>query len=217
MGRGNSGSGLVVVTEPLSPEAEAYRTLRAALLFAGGDRRLGSVLVVDADDTGDSPVVAANLAVTLARSGDRVALVDADLRSPRLHELVGLPRSPGLAEWLVSEDDATPLPLAPTSDEQLSLVAAGHLPSGTPLSPGDLLMQSRFAQFLLKLGADHGYVVIAAPPTGEFGDALAVASQVNGVLLVVRSGRTRRSAAQRARQALDRVGARLLGAVLLQG
>lgn len=216
MRQGNERSGLVVATEPLSVQAEAYRTLRAALVFAAGDRPLGSVLVVDAESTGDSPAVAANLAATLARTGDRVALVDADLRSPRLHELLGLPRSPGLAEWLVGEDEAA-LPVIPTAYERLSLVAAGELPSGSRLSPGDLLMQSRFAQCLIRLGAEHEKVVIAAPPAGEFGDALAVASRVDGVLLVVRSGRTRRSVAQAARQALDRVGARLVGAVLVQG
>lgn len=213
----NPERGLVVVAEPTSPQAEAYRALRAAIVFAERDRTLRSVLVAEADATGDRAAVAANIAAALALGGDQVALVDADLRAPQLHELFGLPNSNGLAGWLLSDDLAAPLPLVPAGCDRLQLVPAGSLASEASLNPADLLSQPRFIEFLDRLSREVTYIVIVAAPVCEYGDALAIAPRVDGVVLLVSSGRTRRTAAQAAKQALERVGARLLGAVLLRG
>uniref|UniRef100_A0A831TGD0 Capsular exopolysaccharide family protein n=1 Tax=Thermorudis peleae TaxID=1382356 RepID=A0A831TGD0_9BACT len=200
MRSGNPDSRLAVVAEPTSPEAEAYRSLRAAIVFAGGD----------------SPLVAANLAAALALAGDRVALVDANLRTPRLHGLLGRSNDAGLAEWLCSHDPEAPLPLVATAYDRLLFVPAGSLSPAGAVNPADLLSQPRFAAFLEKVCREVAYTVIDTAPAPDFGDALAIAPRVDGVVLLVRSGHTRRTAAQSAKQALERVGARLLGVVMLQ-
>ena len=216
MRSGNPDSRLAVVAQPTSPAAEAYRSLRAAIVFAGGNRSLRSVLVAEAGSGGDSPEVAANVAAALALAGDRVALVDANLRAPRLHSLLGLPNDAGLAGWLLSHDPETPLPLVTTEYDRLLFVPAGSLPPGGAMNPADLLSQPRFAAFLERLCREVTYIVIDTVPAPDYGDALAIAPRVDGVLLLVRSGHTRRTAAQSAKRAFERVGARLLGAVLLQ-
>ncbi|MCM8749629.1 capsular exopolysaccharide family protein [Thermomicrobiaceae bacterium CFH 74404] len=216
MRSGNPDSRLAVVAEPTSPEAEAYRSLRAAIVFAGGERAVRSVLVAEAGSGNDSPLVAANLAAALALAGDRVALVDANLRTPRLHGLLGRSNDAGLAEWLRSHDPEAPLPLVATAYDRLLFVPAGSLSPAGAVNPADLLSQPRFAAFLEKVCREVAYTVIDTAPAPDFGDALAIAPRVDGVVLLVRSGHTRRTAAQSAKQALERVGARLLGVVMLQ-
>ena len=207
-----AGSGrlpdLTVLSQPDSPTAEAFRTLRANVKFAGGERPARSILLADAGVGAERATVAANLAVALAAAGDATLLIDADLRRPAQHAIFGLPNDDGVALFLRGR--AAALPLRATAVPGLSL-----LPSGPPPpDPAELLASDRF-RILLALAREAAeFVVVDAPPVTAVADALAVAAAVDGVLLVVRAGRTRRGAAQRAKEQLERVGANLLGVVL---
>lgn len=199
---------LTVLNQPDSPAAEAFRALRANVKFAAPERPARSILLADAALDPARPTIAANLAVALATAGDDTLLIDADLRRPSQHAIFGLPNDAGVATFLRGGDGA--LPILPTAVPGLALLPAGPAPP----DPADLLASDRF-RILLALAREVAeYVIVDAPPVTAVADALAVAAAVDGVLLIVHAGRTRRAAAQRAREQLLRVGANLLGVVL---
>lgn len=205
---------LTVVTSPASATAEAYRSLRSTVKFAGGEPPVRSLLVADAGTGGQHSAVAANLAAALALGGDSVVLVDADLRQPRLHEFFRRGNETGLTEWLVEPDAVRPLPLSESGVPNLRLLPAGRGRETAGIAPGDLLSGDAFTQLLALLQEEATFTIIDAPALPEVGDALAIAARVDAALLLIRSGKTRRPAAQQAKDALDRVGTRILGAVL---
>ena len=203
---------LVVVDEPAAPVAEAYRSLRATVKFSSLMPPPRALLLADAGTGGQHPTVAANLAAALALAGEGTILVDANLHEPRQHELFGLANEAGVAEWLAAGDATAPLPLRESGIPGLRLLGAGHLPG--QVAPSDLLSGEAGAWLLERLREAADFVVLDAAPLPETADALALAARVDGVLLLVRSGTTKRVPAQRAKAALERVGARILGAVL---
>lgn len=209
-------NGLTLLTNPASATAEAYRSLRASVKFAGVKPSVRSVLIADAGSKGQHSEVAANLAAALALGGDATILIDADLRQPALHQQFGVANQSGLSDWLAAGDSAAAIPLIPTAIDGLSLLTAGTASGnrGYGAAPVDYLSSDHFVDLLQQLANTAEYLVFDAPSLADVGDALTIAARVDAVLLLVRSGRTKRAAAQKAKESLDRVGARLLGAVL---
>ena len=205
---GTERARLTMVTEPTSALAEAYRVLRTNILFAGSERRLRSLLVVGIGRERASEVVA-NLAVATAQAGVRTIVVDAHLREPEQHMVFMLPNDKGLATTLTS--DAAP-PVQATQVPNLALLAAGP----APLTTSELLGSARLDDVLARLQQDADLLILDAPPVGEIADAAVLATKVDAVLLVVRAGVTRRPAAGEARETLERVGAHVLGTVLIE-
>ncbi|MCX7623575.1 MAG: Wzz/FepE/Etk N-terminal domain-containing protein [Thermomicrobium sp.] len=201
---------LVVVEEPLSPAAEAYRALRAQFSRERGDRLL--LVCGIGREASDSAGVAANLAAAFALAGERALLVEADLRHPCLHELAAAAPTGTLVDWLTASDASVPR-LAPTPVEGLSLLPPGQAPDRT--NPADLFGRPTARDRLVALAELADRVVIHTAPLPAYGEGLALAPLAHSVVLVVRSGRTPRSAAQEAKASLERVGARVAGAVLL--
>ena len=207
---------LTLLAKPASATAEAYRSLRASVKFAGEKPSVRSVLVADAGSNGQHTAVAANLAAALALGGDTTILIDADLRQPALHQQFGVANQSGLSDWLAAGDRSAQIPLIPTTIEGLSLLTAGMAGGsrGFGAAPVDYLSSDHFVDLLQRLADSAEYLVFDAPSLADVGDALTIAARVDAVLLLIRSGRTKRTAAQKAKESLDRVGARLLGAVL---
>ena len=150
----------------------------------------------------------ANLAIALAQTGRRVIVIDADLRRPGQHTLFGLERDEGLASVLLG--DNTQLPLRDTAAAGVRLLPSGPLPA----NPLEVLGSRRFDQVLALTRAQADFVLVDAPPAGALADAAVLAPRLEGMLLVVSAGRTKRDMARRAREQLDRVNANLLGVVL---
>ncbi len=146
----------------------------------------------------------------------RSILVDANLRNPQLQQYVGGRNESGLADWLGAEDPNAFVPLQATAINGLRLLPAGSAAklgrSGS--TPADHLGSQLFVGLLQQLRGEADFLVFDAPPLSEVGDGLAIAARTDAVLLLVRSGRTKREAAQQAKESLDRIGARVLGAVL---
>jgi capsular exopolysaccharide synthesis family protein len=203
---------LVTLTHPRSAAAEAVRTLRTNLIYSSTEKALHALLVTTPMTAADKSETAANLAVAFAQSGNKTILVDADLRRPRQHEIWGVdPAAKGLTTMML--DDATlanpPLVDAPNV-ENLRLMLAGALPP----SPADVLASERMREIVGLLKARADYVIFDAPPVLVASDAATLGNKLDGVLMVVRAGATRRDHAMQARQALERVNVRILGAVL---
>ena len=199
---------LVMLAEPHSPAAEAYRSLAANLQFAYADRQLQTIGVTSAAEGEGKSTTVANLAIALAQSGRRVIVVDADLRRPGQHGLFGVAREEGLADVL--QGDHAALPLQDTAAPGVRLLSSGP----SPTNPLEVLASRRFDQVLALARAQADVVLVDTPPAGGLADAAVVAPRLEGMLLVVSAGRTKRDLARRAREQLERVNANLLGVVL---
>lgn len=199
---------LITLTDPRSPAAEAYQSLRTNLEFSSLEQPLHSILVTSADDMVEKSSAVANLAVAMAQAGDRVTLIDGDLRRPHQHEIFGLSNQRGLSTWLQEE---IPAPLQKTQVEGLQVLVSG--PSVT--NPVALLSRKRMGDILIELQEQADYVLVDAPPVLAVTDAAIWAGKVNGVVLLINAGGTKRDHAQRAQAVLETVHARVVGAVLL--
>ncbi|HQZ69721.1 MAG: CpsD/CapB family tyrosine-protein kinase [Anaerolineae bacterium] len=202
---------IITLTDPRSPVSEAYRSLRANLAFARPDEPLHTLLVTSPAPDADKAEVAANLAVVSAQADQRVILVDADLRRPAQHERFGLENTRGLTDALVADLPGGP-PLQPTAVPGLFILTSGPLPP----NPAELLASRRMRALLTDLAARADLVIIDAPPLVAVSDAAVLAQQVDGVLLVLAAGRSRRDHAVQAKETLAKVGATLLGVVLTE-
>ncbi len=199
---------LITITDPRSAAAEAYQSLRTNLEFSRLEQSLHTVLVTSADGTTDKSTALANLAVVIAQAGDRVIVVDGDLRRPQQHEIFGLPNSKGLATWLL--EGGAP-PLQKTNIDNLQVLTAGPVAA----NPVALLSAKRLGEALAELSSQADYVLCDAPPVLAVTDAALWASKVDGVVLLINAGATKREHAQRAKAVLEKVQARIVGAVLL--
>lgn len=198
--------------------AEAFRAVRANLQYLGVQRPLRSLLVTSASPEQGKTTVAANLALTIARWGGSVVVVDADLRRPRLEQAFGVePFGPGLTSVLVGAADLRevlrdhPLP----SDEGEGPARLAFVPSGPlPPNPSELLASAAMTALLDRLAAEFEYVVVDSPPVLVVADALELARNVDGVTLVVRRGQSSADEARELRAVVDRLGINLVGVVM---
>lgn len=179
--------------------AEAFRILRSSVKFAAGERPIRTVLVVDVDRRTPSGV-ADELGAAFARAGDPTVVVATD---GRLHDGQG----EGFGDLLLGESiESLGLP------DGTELVA---IPAGRRSQP-DVLAGDRLSDALTLLSQRFDYVILSAASFPQHSDALAIAPRVDATILVVTSGKTRRPRAIEARDALDRVGARILGVVMVE-
>jgi non-specific protein-tyrosine kinase len=199
---------LITITDPNSAVAEAYRRLRTNLEFTSLDQPLRTLLVTSAGPDEGKSTTLANLAVSIAQAGRRVILVDSDLRRPSLHEVFGLDNRDGLTTFV--GQPTGDVPLYDTTVDGLRVLTSGPLPD----IPADLIASPAMETLIAKLREQADIVLFDAPPVVTVTDTAVLASRVDGVLIVVNAGRTRREYAQRARAMLEKVHARVVGAVL---
>lgn len=204
-----------MLTDPRSPAAEAYRALRVNIQFASPDKPLRTILATSTSPEDGKSTTLANLAIALAEAGAATLLVDCDLRRPSLHTLFGVANEQGLTSLILAgaagvAPTLAALPIVPTAVENLHLLPSGPIPP----NPAEVLASRRMSDLLVLLAERATYVLIDSPPVIAVADAAVLAPRVDGVLLVVRAGKTRRDLAVKARKMLEQVQARLLGVVL---
>jgi polysaccharide biosynthesis transport protein len=201
---------LISVTDPNSPSAEAYRTLRTAVHFLGMDRPVQMVQLTSPSASEGKTTTLANLAVAMARAGRRVVVVCCDLRRPRVHDFFGLDNEVGFTSVLLGEVSlANALQPVPGVD-RLQVLASGVLPP----NPSELLSSRRATELLQALRADGTLVLVDSPPVLPVTDGLVVSTQVDATLLVAIAGGTTRKEAARAIELLRQVNAPLAGTIL---
>jgi len=194
--------------DPFFPGAEQFRTLRSRLYRMRESQPLQTILISSAIPAEGKTLVSTNLAYALVRQrGCRVLLIDADLRSPRVHTLLGAPAAPGLADYL--QNTATEFKVTQrNSEEGLCVIAAGNHVT----HPSELISSDRMKQFLDRAKPAFDWIIIDSPPALPVADASVLGGLADGVLLVVRANSTPSQASQKACKELR--DAHIIGVVL---
>jgi tyrosine-protein kinase len=198
-----------VAEQPRTAAAEAFRKLRTNFAFLGVDRE-NVCCVVTSPASGDGKsTVTANLGIALAQAGQRVALVDADLRKPTLHRLFGLPQRVGTTTVLLDQASVQDA-LQHLGPDLPAVLTSGQLPP----NPSELLGSRRMADLLTELRAAFEVVLVDCAPLLPVADPMVVSQFADGVLLIARSGATTKDQAAAARAACAKAGATVFGAAL---
>ena len=188
---------------------EAFRSLRTSVLLSAADSPARSMLVTSTQPGEGKTTIATNLALALAQVGQRVLLVDSDLRSPSLHRLFGRRHDPGLVSYLTGREDWHSL-VRSSGITGLDLVTCGPVPP----NPSELLSSPRMTQ-LIKLAKErYDFIILDSAPMLALADSRILAPMVSGVLLVVKSGTVPREQVLHAQKGILSAGANLLGVVL---
>lgn len=206
----NYAAKLITLRQPRSPIAEAYRMLRTNLQFSLVDKPLRTLMVTSPNPEEGKSISAANLAVMLAQAGQRVVLVDADLRRPVQHRLFELSNQTGLTTILLEASIHLTEVMQDTPVENLKVITSGPLPP----NPSELLGSKRMGNLIDTLKQEAEMVIFDSPPVMAVSDANVLAARLDGTLLVVDAGRTRRSTLRRSHENLVAVGASILGVVI---
>jgi succinoglycan biosynthesis transport protein ExoP len=198
-----------VIDFPKSTMAESCRSIRTNLIFMGSEQPLRSMLVTSAGPREGKTTASVSLAAVMAQSGSTVVLVDGDMRKPRLHKVFGVDGSLGLSSVLLGEASLDEV-IQATRVPDLYIIPCGRVPE----NPAELLQSDRFRELIAELTERFGMVVFDSPPVVPVTDAAIIGAAVDGVVLVARSGTTRREMIGRAVDLLRGVNANLLGVVL---
>jgi len=201
----------IVQNDLKSPISEAFRTLRTNIRFSSLDKPFKTLLITSPIPEAGKSFVSVNLALTIAQNENKVILVDTDLRKPVIHKIFKEDNKLGLTNILV-EDKKIEEVIRRVKDIDPILY---YIPSG-PISPNpsELLGSNKMKEVLKELQNQADFVLFDSPPIIAVTDSLVLANQVDGVVLVLDSGEVTREAAKQAKMLLEKVKAKILGAVL---
>ncbi len=189
---------------------EAYEGLKVNLMARYPDKSIRSIVLCSTDHGDGATTTATHLAAALAKDGQlKVLLVDVNLRTPGLHNRYHIDHAPGFSDYICSTKDIT-TPAFSFTRKNLCV-----MPSGTNTSsPIDLFGTDRFDQFLREMRDRFDYVILDAPPVPSFSESRLICPKVDGVILVIESGKTRRQVALKAKREMEEAGAKILGIVI---
>jgi len=194
-----------------APESEAYRTLRTNIQFSSVDKPIRTLVVTSSGPSEGKSTTAANLAIVMAQTGQKVVLVDADLRRPVLHKTFGVPNNVGITTALLAGDDVDLQSyLQPTEIDNLMIITSGPIPP----NPSELLGSQRMKNVIDRLAQAADIVIFDTPPVLVVTDAAVLSRQTDGVLLIADAGGTREPALAHAVEELRKTGANILGVAL---
>jgi len=201
--------GLMAYHEPTSAFAEAYRSMRTALMFSTAEGAPRVLHFTSASPGEGKSTTAVSTAINFAQTGAKVLLIDADLRNPSLHKVFGLPNHRGLTNYLTGSTEPGEVTQA-CGVQGLFLISSGPLPP----NPAELLMGGRMMDLATLAAKRFDYVVIDSPPLLGLADALILADVANATLMVVAANSTRLGAVEAGLKRLRHSRARVLGSVL---
>ena len=208
-----TGNEPFALSDPNHLSVEAYRGLRTNVQFLALDQTLNVVQITSSLAGEGKTTTATNLAIVLARAGHRVALIDADLRRPRIHEAFDVPTSPGLTDLLLGglpKDAVNVVDIG--NDHRLFVYTAGVVPS----NPSEMLSGRRMKKLIAQMGDHYDFVVVDSAPVLPVSDSVALAGFVDAVIVVAHAGRVTTSNVTDTLERLDKVAAPVIGLVLNQ-
>jgi capsular exopolysaccharide synthesis family protein len=204
-----SKTGVFVANQPRSPISEAFRAMRTSLEFYSVDQPLRTLIITSAGPEEGKTTIATNLAVILAGSNKNVLLLDADMRQPNVHHSLGISNRVGLSD-LIRGRMSIPEVIQISSDIPfLNVITSGSLPP----NPAELLASKRMSKILEDLKSQFDMIVVDTPPA-IVTDSQSLASKADGVIYVIRPGKTRAPLARTPLEEFERVGANMIGVVM---
>lgn len=199
----------IVSKNPKSRAAEAFRTLRTNIQFSSLDSDVKSIVVTSSAPSEGKSTVMVNLAITMAQTGKKVIIVDCDLRRPTVNKKLDLPNMEGLVNVLIQEKTAEEC-ILPTNIPNLFALTSGPVPP----NPAELLGSKKMKNLISTLGESFDIILIDAPPVIAVTDAQILSTISQGVLLIASYGSTEKQGLIKAKELLDKVGAKILGVVI---
>jgi capsular exopolysaccharide synthesis family protein len=207
--KGDEAVELFIHRQPQSSVAECLRTVRTNLLFLSTERPLQKLLVTSSGPQEGKTTAVVDLGITFAQSGQRVLLVDTDMRRPRLHKVFGFSNDLGLSSVLLDEKRLGEA-IRTTVVPNVSVLVCGPIPP----NPAELLHTERFRHVVAELCRRYDRVIFDSPPVSVVTDAQILAADVDGTVLLGKAGKTTKDALTRARRQLDAVEAHVVGTLL---
>ncbi|MRJ46905.1 CpsD/CapB family tyrosine-protein kinase [Fundicoccus ignavus] len=204
------GTSLITYTDPKSLNAEQFRTIRTNIEFAQLDKPMKNILVSSSIPAEGKSTIASNLAYVIAQTDKRVLLVDADLRKPTVHRTFKLNNEQGLTTLLTNVDLKFNQVVQHSRDLNLYFLPSGPIPP----NPSEILGSGRMTLLMQELGQYFDIVIYDAPPITAVTDPQILATKVDGVVIIVRQGYSRKEEVKKAKEALENVNANILGYVM---
>lgn len=199
---------LITRLDPDGMASEDYRILRTSLLYASVDRPPKVVVMTSPGPQEGKSTSCANLGVALAQAGKSTLIMDCDFRRPSMHKIFGLRNFRGVVNVLGGDNSLQDICQEPVPG--LKVATVGPLPH----HPAELLGSMRFAELIDQVRKEFDYVLIDTPPAGLVSDPMILASQADGVLLVLDARKTRKVSLRKVKRSLEAVGANILGTVM---
>jgi capsular exopolysaccharide synthesis family protein len=194
---------------PESPHAEAYRVLRTNILFSRKDEKLNTIVVVSAGAGEGKSITVLNLATVFAQAGQRVLVVDSDLRRPTLHKQLHVGNNLGLTNYLLKQNSLEEI-IQTSGVPMLDFMASGKLPS----SSMSILGSAQMKEMVADLKQRYDFIFFDSPPILGVSDASVLASEVDIVIQVIQYRRYPQPMSVRAKQLIEKVGGNLIGILL---
>ncbi|MBI9047228.1 MAG: polysaccharide biosynthesis tyrosine autokinase, partial [Anaerolineaceae bacterium] len=200
----------ITESDPRSPVSEAFRTIRTNVQYTSVDKQIKTILVTSPIPDEGKTTVITNLATVFAQSGQRVTIIDGDMRRPSLHKKIGARNHIGLSSVFVRPGVVLEGILQPSRTKYLSLITAGRLPP----NPSELLGSQKMLNILDRVQENSDLILIDTPPVLAVTDSTVLAPFVDGVILVVKPGSTKLAAVRQAIEQIRRVGGKIIGVIL---
>lgn len=202
-------NGVFVSNQPRSPISEAFRSMRTSLEFYSIDKPLQVLLVASSEPEEGKTTIAANLAVTLAKGENRVLLLDADMRRPNVHQRLGISNRVGLSDLIRGRMSLNEVIQFSKDIKNLHVITSGSLPP----NPADLITSQKMTLIIETLRTRYDKIIIDTPPA-IVSDAQILSTKSDGVIYVIRPGKTRTIAVKTTLEEFYRVGAKVIGVVM---
>ena len=193
---------------PTSLLAEAYRGLRTSLEYSSVDKELKSLVITSSNPGEGKSTVSSNLAFILSQGGKKVIVVDADLRKPTIHKKFRVDNREGLTEILIGKKNINEV--SKKIEENIHVITAGKK---TP-NPAEMVSSKAMEELIEILKRKYDYVIIDTPPVRTISDGVILSAKADGVVLVVRAGKTKSADVVKGYKELEKVKANIVGSVL---
>lgn len=198
----------VMEKAPKSIDAEAYRSLRSNIEYSSFDDEYRAIVVTSSVPGEGKSTTSGNLALSLAQSGNKVLLVDCDMRKPSIHKKFKISNISGTAELLLRKESFEDV--ANCYNENLTIITAGKIPP----NPSEMLSSRAMTAFIKEMKNEFKYIILDTPPLQAVTDAQVLSTKADGVLLVVRAGSTKRDAVLNSVDLIKKVQGKVIGIVL---
>lgn len=198
----------VMEKAPKSIDAEAYRSLRSNIEYSSFDDEYRVIVVTSSVPGEGKSTTAGNLAIALAQSGNKVLLVDCDMRKPSIHKKFKISNAAGTAELLLRKKSFEEV--ANDYNENLTIITAGKIPP----NPSEMLASRAMTAFIKEMKDEFKYIILDTPPLQAVTDAQVLSTKADGVLLVVRAGSTKKELVSNSVDLINKVHGKVIGTVL---